>query len=182
MKKQHKTNPAKLYIFATVRLRREKFELQSRKNGDALLESKKQIGVKKTKKKQHAEAIKLTFNTCKYSNTQSSISVDNHDCLSRRFELLHVLNFDSVRRRMSVIVRSSAGVMGERATRTVTSNQSHWISLTGGFVCLFCLRSGDYLLFCKGADSSIFPRVVSGKVEQVKARVEQNAVVSVETK
>uniref|UniRef100_A0A8C7YXW6 Phospholipid-transporting ATPase n=1 Tax=Oryzias sinensis TaxID=183150 RepID=A0A8C7YXW6_9TELE len=54
-----------------------------------------------------------------------------------RFELLHVLNFDSVRRRMSVIVRSS---------------------------------SGEYLLFCKGADSSIFPRVVSGKVEQVKAR------------
>uniref|UniRef100_A0A8C7YV56 Phospholipid-transporting ATPase n=1 Tax=Oryzias sinensis TaxID=183150 RepID=A0A8C7YV56_9TELE len=52
-----------------------------------------------------------------------------------RFELLHVLNFDSVRRRMSVIVRSS---------------------------------SGEYLLFCKGADSSIFPRVVSGKVEQVK--------------
>lgn len=29
--------------------------------------------------------------------------------LSHRFELLHVLNFDSVRRRMSVIVRSSSG-------------------------------------------------------------------------
>lgn len=42
-----------------------------------------------------------------------------------------------------------------------------------------CGISGEYLLFCKGADSSIFPRVVSGKVEQVKARVEQNAVVSV---
>ena len=42
----------------------------------------------------------------------------------------------------------------------------------------FCVPSGEYLLFCKGADSSIFPRVVSGKVEQVKARVEQNAVVS----
>uniref|UniRef100_A0A673XFQ9 Phospholipid-transporting ATPase n=1 Tax=Salmo trutta TaxID=8032 RepID=A0A673XFQ9_SALTR len=54
-----------------------------------------------------------------------------------RFELLHVLNFDSVRRRMSVIVKSSAG---------------------------------EYLLFCKGADSSIFPRVVSGKVGQVRAR------------
>uniref|UniRef100_A0A4W6CQF1 Phospholipid-transporting ATPase n=1 Tax=Lates calcarifer TaxID=8187 RepID=A0A4W6CQF1_LATCA len=53
----------------------------------------------------------------------------------KRFKLLHVLNFDSVRRRMSVIVKSS---------------------------------SGEYLLFCKGADSSIFPRVVSGKVEQVK--------------
>uniref|UniRef100_A0A669EGW6 Phospholipid-transporting ATPase n=1 Tax=Oreochromis niloticus TaxID=8128 RepID=A0A669EGW6_ORENI len=41
--------------------------------------------------------------------------------------------------------------------------------------------SGDYLLFCKGADSSIFPRVVSGKVEQVKARVEQNAVEGLRT-
>uniref|UniRef100_A0A8C7YYA2 Phospholipid-transporting ATPase n=1 Tax=Oryzias sinensis TaxID=183150 RepID=A0A8C7YYA2_9TELE len=68
--------------------------------------------------------------------------------ITKLFELLHVLNFDSVRRRMSVIVRSS---------------------------------SGEYLLFCKGADSSIFPRVVSGKVEQVKARVEQNAVEGLRT-
>ncbi|XP_064871342.1 phospholipid-transporting ATPase IH-like [Oncorhynchus nerka] len=65
-----------------------------------------------------------------------------------RFELLHVLNFDSVRRRMSVIVKSSAG---------------------------------EYLLFCKGADSSIFPRVVSGKVGQVRARVEQNALEGLRT-
>lgn len=42
--------------------------------------------------------------------------------------------------------------------------------------CLFVL--GEYYLFCKGADSSVFPRVVSGKVEQVRARVEHNAVVS----
>uniref|UniRef100_A0A7N6AFP0 Phospholipid-transporting ATPase n=1 Tax=Anabas testudineus TaxID=64144 RepID=A0A7N6AFP0_ANATE len=68
--------------------------------------------------------------------------------LPDRFELLHVLNFDSVRRRMSVIVKTS---------------------------------SGEYLLFCKGADSSIFPRVVSGKLEQVKARVEQNAVEGLRT-
>uniref|UniRef100_A0AAQ4QNF2 Phospholipid-transporting ATPase n=1 Tax=Gasterosteus aculeatus aculeatus TaxID=481459 RepID=A0AAQ4QNF2_GASAC len=72
----------------------------------------------------------------------------NKDDEIERFELLHVLNFDSVRRRMSVIVRSS---------------------------------SGECLLFCKGADSSIFPRVVSGKVEQVKARVEQNAVEGLRT-
>uniref|UniRef100_A0A3Q1IS88 Phospholipid-transporting ATPase n=1 Tax=Anabas testudineus TaxID=64144 RepID=A0A3Q1IS88_ANATE len=52
------------------------------------------------------------------------------------FELLEVLTFDSVRRRMSVIVRDT----------------------------------GELYLFCKGADSSIFPRVVSGKVEQVRAR------------
>uniref|UniRef100_A0A3B4TVI1 Phospholipid-transporting ATPase n=1 Tax=Seriola dumerili TaxID=41447 RepID=A0A3B4TVI1_SERDU len=72
----------------------------------------------------------------------------NKDDEIERFQLLHVLNFDSVRRRMSVIVKSS---------------------------------SGEYLLFCKGADSSIFPRVVSGKVEQVKARVEQNAVEGLRT-
>uniref|UniRef100_A0A669CFZ6 Phospholipid-transporting ATPase n=1 Tax=Oreochromis niloticus TaxID=8128 RepID=A0A669CFZ6_ORENI len=76
---------------------------------------------------------------------ETGICCSFHNGLGVWFELLHVLNFDSVRRRMSVIVKSS---------------------------------SGDYLLFCKGADSSIFPRVVSGKVEQVKARVEQNAVVS----
>ncbi|KAI9547073.1 putative phospholipid-transporting ATPase IH [Dissostichus eleginoides] len=72
----------------------------------------------------------------------------NKDDEIERFELLHVLNFDSVRRRMSVIVKSSAG---------------------------------EYLLFCKGADSSIFPRIVSGKVEQVKARVELNAVEGLRT-
>ncbi|KAF5909224.1 putative phospholipid-transporting ATPase IH isoform X1, partial [Clarias magur] len=79
---------------------------------------------------------------------------DNHmEILNReeeieRFELLEVLNFDSVRRRMSVIVRSS---------------------------------SGDFYLFCKGADSSIFPRVISGKVDQVRARVERNAVEGLRT-
>lgn len=43
---------------------------------------------------------------------------------------------------------------------------------------LVCVLVGEYLLFCKGADSAIFPLVISGKVAQVKARVEQNAVVS----
>uniref|UniRef100_A0A3P8YVM2 Phospholipid-transporting ATPase n=1 Tax=Esox lucius TaxID=8010 RepID=A0A3P8YVM2_ESOLU len=65
--------------------------------------------------------------------------------------LLHVLNFDSVRRRMSVIVSVKP------------------------------VSSGENLLFCKGADSSILPRVVSGKVEQVRARVEQNAVEGLRT-
>ncbi|TNM94355.1 hypothetical protein fugu_002531 [Takifugu bimaculatus] len=79
---------------------------------------------------------------------------DNHmEILNRedeveRFELLEVLTFDSVRRRMSVIVRSS---------------------------------TGELYLFCKGADSSIFPRVISGKVEQVRARVEHNAVEGLRT-
>ncbi|XP_062865435.1 phospholipid-transporting ATPase IH isoform X2 [Trichomycterus rosablanca] len=79
---------------------------------------------------------------------------DNHmEILNRedeieRFELMEVLTFDSVRRRMSVIVRST---------------------------------SGEFYLFCKGADSSIFPRVVSGKVDQVRARVERNAVEGLRT-
>ncbi|XP_038554978.1 phospholipid-transporting ATPase 11C isoform X1 [Micropterus salmoides] len=58
------------------------------------------------------------------------------------YELLHVLNFDPVRRRMSVIVRS---------------------------------KSGDTLLFCKGADSSIFPRVRQEEVERIRVHVERNA-------
>ncbi|XP_041115414.1 phospholipid-transporting ATPase IH isoform X5 [Polyodon spathula] len=79
---------------------------------------------------------------------------DNHmEILNRdddieRFELMEVLTFDSVRRRMSVIVKSS---------------------------------TGEYYLFCKGADSSIFPRVIKGKVDQVRARVEHNAVEGLRT-
>eukprot|EP00064_Thunnus_orientalis_P002095 superscaffoldBa00000145_g2102 len=58
------------------------------------------------------------------------------------YDLLHVLNFDPVRRRMSVIVRS---------------------------------KLGDTLLFCKGADSSIFPRVRQEEVERIRMHVERNA-------
>nr|XP_057911303.1 phospholipid-transporting ATPase IG isoform X2 [Doryrhamphus excisus] len=58
------------------------------------------------------------------------------------YELLHVLNFDPVRRRMSVIVRC---------------------------------KSGDILLFCKGADSSIFPRVKPDEVERIRVHVDRNA-------
>uniref|UniRef100_A0A8B9GDU1 Phospholipid-transporting ATPase n=1 Tax=Amazona collaria TaxID=241587 RepID=A0A8B9GDU1_9PSIT len=64
------------------------------------------------------------------------------------FELLEVLSFDSVRRRMSVIVRSS---------------------------------TGHIFLFCKGADSSIFPRVKEGKIDQIRSRVERNAVEGLRT-
>lgn len=70
---------------------------------------------------------------------------------------------------MSVIVKSSSGELHIQLQRDVTSVHP---------LIIVFLIPGEYLLFCKGADSSIFPRVVSGKVEQVKARVEQNAVVS----
>ncbi|XP_055018989.1 LOW QUALITY PROTEIN: phospholipid-transporting ATPase IH [Boleophthalmus pectinirostris] len=78
----------------------------------------------------------------------SHMEILNRDDQIERFELLEVLTFDSVRRRMSVIVRAS---------------------------------SGELFLFCKGADSSIFPRVVAGKKEEVQARVERNAVEGLRT-
>ncbi|CAL9698472.1 unnamed protein product [Knipowitschia caucasica] len=78
----------------------------------------------------------------------SHMEILNRNDEIERFELLEVLTFDSVRRRMSVIVRAA---------------------------------SGELFLFCKGADSSIFPRVVSGKKDEVKARVERNAVEGLRT-
>ncbi|XP_051913542.1 phospholipid-transporting ATPase IH isoform X5 [Hippocampus zosterae] len=78
----------------------------------------------------------------------SHMEILNREEEIERFELLEVLTFDSVRRRMSVIVRAS---------------------------------TGELYLFCKGADSSIFPRVISGKVDQVRARVEHNAVEGLRT-
>lgn len=74
---------------------------------------------------------------------------------------------------MSVIVKSSSGKISSNTGLFIGCSSCSWF-----YGYLFCVLPGDYLLFCKGADSSIFPRVVSGKVEQVKARVEQNAVVS----
>nr|XP_033488844.1 phospholipid-transporting ATPase 11C [Epinephelus lanceolatus] len=71
-----------------------------------------------------------------------SMKILNRNNDVEMYELLHVLNFDPVRRRMSVIVRS---------------------------------KSGDILLFCKGADSSIFPRVRQEEVERIRMHVERNA-------
>uniref|UniRef100_A0A8D3E5J7 Phospholipid-transporting ATPase n=1 Tax=Scophthalmus maximus TaxID=52904 RepID=A0A8D3E5J7_SCOMX len=79
----------------------------------------------------------------------SHMEILNREDEIERFELLEVLTFDSVRRRMSVIVRAST--------------------------------AGELYLFCKGADSAIFPRVISGKVDEVKARVERNAVEGLRT-
>lgn len=76
------------------------------------------------------------------------MEISNRDNDIEKFELLEVLSFDSVRRRMSVIVRSA---------------------------------TGDIFLFCKGADSSIFPRVREGKVDQIRSRVEHNAVEGLRT-
>ncbi|KAM9327808.1 phospholipid-transporting ATPase IH [Pholidichthys leucotaenia] len=89
---------------------------------------------------------RLGFTYLRHKDGQMEIL--NREDEVERFELLEVLTFDSVRRRMSVIVRAN---------------------------------TGEVYLFCKGADSSIFPRVISGKVEQVRARVEHNAVEGLRT-
>ncbi|KAL4631648.1 phospholipid-transporting ATPase 11C-like isoform X1 [Arapaima gigas] len=71
-----------------------------------------------------------------------SMKIMNRSKKIEAYELLHVLNFDPVRRRMSVIVRSA---------------------------------EGETLLFCKGADSSIFPRVKQEEVDRIRMHVERNA-------
>lgn len=94
-----------------------------------------------------------------------------------RYELLHVLNFDPVRRRMSVIVRSKSGELKiaicfvETFSAHVSVDPQHSTSL-----CV-ALCPGDTLLFCKGADSSIFPRVRQEEVERICMHVERNATV-----
>lgn len=40
------------------------------------------------------------------------------------------------------------------------------------------LLLGKLLLFCKGADSSIFPRVQQEEIQQTKVHVDRNAMVS----
>uniref|UniRef100_A0A8C8G1A5 Phospholipid-transporting ATPase n=1 Tax=Oncorhynchus tshawytscha TaxID=74940 RepID=A0A8C8G1A5_ONCTS len=79
--------------------------------------------------------VQLLFNN-------QSIHHTNELCGFGLISLLHVLNFDPVRRRMSVIVRS---------------------------------KCGDIMLFCKGADSSIFPRVRQEEVDRISMHVERNA-------
>ncbi|XP_078544731.1 phospholipid-transporting ATPase IG isoform X1 [Lissotriton helveticus] len=71
------------------------------------------------------------------------MKIQNQKQETEMYQLLHVLNFDPVRRRMSVLVKNSAGKI---------------------------------LLFCKGADSSIFHRVQQDEVERTKAHVERNAL------
>uniref|UniRef100_A0A671M3E5 Phospholipid-transporting ATPase n=1 Tax=Sinocyclocheilus anshuiensis TaxID=1608454 RepID=A0A671M3E5_9TELE len=71
-----------------------------------------------------------------------SMKIKNRENNIEEYKLLHVLNFDPVRRRMSVIVQT---------------------------------KSGETLLFCKGADSSIFPRVKPEEVDRIRMHVERNA-------
>nr|XP_019950548.1 PREDICTED: phospholipid-transporting ATPase IG [Paralichthys olivaceus] len=93
------------------------------------------------------DEVALVKGAMRYGFTFLGLESKNMKILNRNndvemYELLHVLNFDPVRRRMSVIVRS---------------------------------KSGDTFLFCKGADSSIFPRVRQEEVEKISTHVERNA-------
>ncbi|XP_062440992.1 phospholipid-transporting ATPase IG isoform X6 [Rhea pennata] len=71
------------------------------------------------------------------------MKIQNQKNETEMYQLLHVLNFDPVRRRMSVIVRTTTGKL---------------------------------LLFCKGADSSIFPRVQQEEIQKTKVHVDRNAM------
>ncbi|ELK27193.1 Putative phospholipid-transporting ATPase 11C, partial [Myotis davidii] len=71
------------------------------------------------------------------------IRIENQRQEIEEYKLLHTLNFDSVRRRMSVIVKT---------------------------------KEGGILLFCKGADSAIFPRVHNHNIESTKAHVERTSM------
>lgn len=75
---------------------------------------------------------------------------------------------------MSVIVRAKSGGSEMLYFRS--------LSLTRQFasfcLLLFHLSAGETLLFCKGADSSIFPRVRQEEVERTRTHVERNATVS----
>uniref|UniRef100_A0A8C8G237 Phospholipid-transporting ATPase n=1 Tax=Oncorhynchus tshawytscha TaxID=74940 RepID=A0A8C8G237_ONCTS len=93
------------------------------------------------------DEVALVKGAMKYGFTflgmeSKNMRVMNRDKDVETYELLHVLNFDPVRRRMSVIVRS---------------------------------KCGDIMLFCKGADSSIFPRVRQEEVDRISMHVERNA-------
>uniref|UniRef100_A0A6I8S9Y8 Phospholipid-transporting ATPase n=1 Tax=Xenopus tropicalis TaxID=8364 RepID=A0A6I8S9Y8_XENTR len=79
-----------------------------------------------------------------YMGTENNVmSVENQKNEIERYQLLHVLNFDPVRRRMSVLVKA---------------------------------KTGKIFLFCKGADSSMFPRVARDQVQRIKVHVEKNAL------
>ncbi|XP_077164389.1 phospholipid-transporting ATPase IG isoform X7 [Paroedura picta] len=71
------------------------------------------------------------------------MKVQNYHKEIESYELLHILDFDCVRRRMSVIVR---------------------------------MPSGMIVLFCKGADSSVFSRVPESEILKTKVHVERNAI------
>lgn len=74
-------------------------------------------------------------------------------------------------------LRSNSNWVGE-ATLIVTCYYNPNTSLKILSQVLWFFILGDILLFCKGADSAVFPRVQNHEIELTKAHVERNAVVS----
>ncbi|XP_066571256.1 phospholipid-transporting ATPase 11C isoform X2 [Amia ocellicauda] len=94
------------------------------------------------------DEVALVKGAMKYGFTfmgmeSKTMKIQNRSEEIEEYELLHVLNFDPVRRRMSVIVKT---------------------------------KRGEIFLFCKGADSSIFPRVRLEEVERIRMHVDRNAM------
>uniref|UniRef100_A0A8C9SQQ6 Phospholipid-transporting ATPase n=1 Tax=Scleropages formosus TaxID=113540 RepID=A0A8C9SQQ6_SCLFO len=92
------------------------------------------------------DEVALVKGAMKYGFTflgleSKSMKILNRNNKIEKYELLHVLNFDPVRRRMT----------------------------------LLNTELQETLLFCKGADSSIFPRVRQEEVERIRMHVERNA-------
>ncbi|XP_032878178.1 probable phospholipid-transporting ATPase IH isoform X1 [Amblyraja radiata] len=134
-----------LCLCHTVQVKREdqtdcpKQDQENRRSSVYISSSPDEIALVEGVKRYGYSFLQLRDNYMELENTEAEVE---------RYELLEILNFDSVRRRMSVIVRS---------------------------------ESGEIIMFCKGADSSIFPRVTEGKLDLVQQRVQHNAVEGLRT-
>ncbi|KAK3583663.1 hypothetical protein CHS0354_021404 [Potamilus streckersoni] len=87
----------------------------------------------------------------------------------RRYKLLHVLEFDPTRKRMSVIIQNEqaldkyAGLSG----KPTAASENH--------------KLNEIRLLCKGAESAILDRVVSGDKEMTLLHVNEYAVLGLRT-
>lgn len=77
-----------------------------------------------------------------------------------------------------MIVRSRSGEL-ETSVTFIASTLRLFFALMRLFSASLCvfLFQGEISLFCKGADSSIFPRVRQEEVERIRMHVERNATV-----
>uniref|UniRef100_A0A8C7UBS2 Phospholipid-transporting ATPase n=1 Tax=Oncorhynchus mykiss TaxID=8022 RepID=A0A8C7UBS2_ONCMY len=123
------------------------------------------------------------------------LSAEHEDLFFRALCLCHTVQakeeetVDSIKRGIhlgkptSFYISSSPDEVAlvEGNTHSYKQHLIHIIMDRNSEIQMYTIKPREYLLFCKGADTSIFPRVVSGKVEQVRARVEQNAVEGLRT-
>lgn len=96
---------------------------------------------------------------------------------SVRYKLLHVLEFDANRRRMSVILQTPSGnysIAGKNCgDRTFIHCTCHSF-----YKLLFGLNpKGDKILFTKGAESAILPFATGGEIDKTRLHVDEFALV-----